>query len=151
MGIEHEANGQSGDGLTPRCGYCGTPLVGMHSQAQYCNRRCKELAREKRRRERERVDAYRAKYPEVARSLRTFDDAQGAGHDDDNGGPGEDDALPTDPRYMWESIASRYEGRSPLVQESGREALQALGSALPGHRYRQTDYRGRATHDIWRW
>lgn len=78
MRNDHEAEQYDEAPLTPRCGYCGTPLVGMTIRAQYCTRRCKELAREKRKRDRERVDTYRAKYPEVARA---WDEP---GHDDDN-------------------------------------------------------------------
>lgn len=78
MENEYAPNEAHEDGLTPRCGYCGYPLIGMDSRAQYCTRSCKESAREKRKRERERVATYRAKYPDVARA---WDEP---GHDDDN-------------------------------------------------------------------
>lgn len=55
--------------LTPRCGYCGTPMFGQRKGAIYCDRRCKELAREKRKRDQARVTELRQKYPVADLSL----------------------------------------------------------------------------------
>ena len=65
MGNDNEADEHDEGAPTPLCGYCRTPLVGMSDQATYCNRRCKERAREKRKRGRARVEILRAKYPSL--------------------------------------------------------------------------------------
>jgi hypothetical protein len=63
---DHEANEAHEDGLTPHCGYCGNPLIGQRPDALYCSRTCKQKASAKRRRTRERVDTYRASYPDAS-------------------------------------------------------------------------------------
>jgi hypothetical protein len=65
MGNEHEADDYDEAPLTPRCEYCGRPMLGQRKGAMYCGRRCKELAYAKRRRERERVTELRTKYPDA--------------------------------------------------------------------------------------
>jgi hypothetical protein len=52
-------------------------MLDRRKEAVYCDRRCKELAREKRRRGRARVDALRAKYPDADISLADDDEHQG--------------------------------------------------------------------------
>lgn len=49
-------------------------MLGQRRGAVYCGRRCKELAREKRRRGLTRVTDLRAKYPDVARTLAELHD-----------------------------------------------------------------------------
>ena len=46
-----------------RCGHCGTPLISQRKRARYCDRRCKELAREARKRAGDRLAALREKHP----------------------------------------------------------------------------------------
>ncbi len=63
---EHDSNEAHEDGLTPRCGYCGSPMIGQRADSQYCTRTCKQKARAKRRRRDARVDSYRTAYPDAA-------------------------------------------------------------------------------------
>lgn len=131
MGNDHEASEAHEDGLTPRCGYCGTPLVGMDDRALYCSRRCKELAREKRKRDRERVDTYRATYPDVAETLRTFDDYA---QDDEDPQDQDDNATDTFGHLLAiheaeQEIWARYERlMKPYVAAQRRNP----GVRLPG-------------------
>lgn len=69
MGNADEADECDEAAPTPRCGYCGEPMLDQRKGAVYCDRRCKELAREKRKRDRARVDALREKYPVADLSL----------------------------------------------------------------------------------
>lgn len=69
MGNNDEAGQYDEATLTPRCGYCRTPMLDQRRGATYCGRRCKELAREKRKRDRERVTNLRSKYPDADLSL----------------------------------------------------------------------------------
>jgi hypothetical protein len=46
-----------------RCGHCGAPLVSQRKRARYCDRRCKELAREARKRAGDRLTTLREKHP----------------------------------------------------------------------------------------
>jgi hypothetical protein len=46
-----------------RCGHCGTPLVSQRKRARYCDRRCKELAREARKRAGGRLTTLRQRHP----------------------------------------------------------------------------------------
>jgi hypothetical protein len=69
MGNADEADDYDQAPPTPRCGYCREPMIDQHRGQMYCGRRCKELAREKRKRDRARVDALREKYPAADFSL----------------------------------------------------------------------------------
>ena len=135
---EHEANEAHEDALTPRCGYCGHPLVGKGNRAQYCNRRCKELAAKKRRAVRERVDTYRAKYPEAAHAWDGLpdddnDQGQDAGppeYDTDNRGWSDMWRLHEAEQDIWaryDALAAPYRAqmrRNPGVKLPGLVALE---------------------------
>lgn len=218
MGNDHEADEADEYGPTPRCDYCGTPMLGKRDRANYCTRRCKELARQKRRRGRARVEGIRQKYPHADMSLDelylrsqrpvSHDQGDEAGHvanDEADGGPGTFHDL-WQLNEAIESVRASYERRmepyraqlrrNPGVRPPGlvelerqrddeisrmvrayehadevsrakryeprrineaherqmeRAALQALGNALPGHRYEAPHARGRATRDLRRW
>lgn len=55
--------------LLRRCAYCSQPLFTQRKGAVYHSRRCKELAREKRKRDRQRVATLRENHPFVSRTL----------------------------------------------------------------------------------
>ena len=57
-----------------RCGHCGTPLISQRKRARYCDRRCKELAREARKRAGDRLAALREKHPLADASLAELHD-----------------------------------------------------------------------------
>jgi hypothetical protein len=46
-----------------RCGHCGEPMLSQRKRARYCGRRCKELAREARKRASERLTTLRRNHP----------------------------------------------------------------------------------------
>ncbi len=152
MGNDDEDREYDEAPLTPRCGYCENPLFSKRAGAEYCGRRCKELAAAKRRRGRARVTKLRAKYPLADLSLAELheratpprpavneDQGDDAGHYDD-----EDDEYRHEQPGAWsdlwrlneaiETIQARYEAalapfraqlrRNPGVRPTGLVELE---------------------------
>ena len=60
-----------------RCGHCGAPLLSQRRRAKYCDRRCKELAREARKRASDRLITLRGNHPFADVSLAELHDKAG--------------------------------------------------------------------------
>jgi hypothetical protein len=148
---EHDANEGLEDGLTPRCGYCGSPMIGQRADSQYCTRTCKQKARAKRRRRDARVDRYRTAYPDAA------DTWDGPGHDyaqGDNAGLPDDNEADNEPdtfshllrlHEAEQDIRARYERlMKPYLAQQRRNPGVRLPEIVALERERDRELAGLA-------
>jgi uncharacterized Zn finger protein (UPF0148 family) len=103
------------------CGHCGTPLFSKRRGARYCDRRCKELAREARKRASQRLTVLRRKHPLANASLNDlYEQSRWApGHVDDDESKLEnyefDDHVDDGPGIPWKTDDATFNDRMALA------------------------------------